>query len=192
MFFSRQISITSLTAAGKTTLVRELRKLLGEEPYRWISAGGLMRERAEAHGMTMEEFARHMKLHPEEGHDQWLDGRIAELAGEDGMVSDGRLVHYFMPGAFKVWVECGFETRATRRHRQNPDKPFWQVVREVGDRDHDDEERYRKLYPGCIWKPQQFDLVLDSEHAAPHLLAARLVREHGRWLEKHASAAAST
>jgi cytidylate kinase len=183
MRFAHQISITSKTAAGKTSLVRELRKLLPGDSYRWVSGGSIMRERAAQFGMSIEEFAAHNRLHPEEGHDKWLDGHIATLAEEDGMVCDGRLVHFFMPGAFKVWIECDLATRAGRRHKDESHKEYWRVEREIEKRDQDDEERYTKLYPGCIWQPQQFDLVLDSRSCFPDMLARRLVREHADWLK---------
>lgn len=179
--FRNQISITSKTAVGKTTLLRELKKKLDNLPYRWVSGGALMRARAASLGMTIEEFAVHNHLHPEEGHDRWCDDTIAHFAEHDWVICEGRLPHFFMPRAFKVLLVCNPHTRAARRQGDNSEKPLWQVLRDIEERDRNDAKRYEKLYPECLWPEENFDLVIETDKLSIDGEVELLLGEHRKW-----------
>lgn len=192
MKFEHQISITSLTGAGSSSLVSALGKRLHDQPYRWISGGGLMRERASQLGMSIDEFARYNRKHPEEGHDQWCDESIARMAQSDWMICESRLSHYFMPKAFKVVLECSLGTRARRRQKDQPDRSVADVMQKINERDKNDRMRYELLYPGCMWDVKQFDLLLSSESASPDQLAGYLIEEHDKWVRALSRQAVTT
>lgn len=185
MKFEHQISITSQTGVGSSSLLKVLREKLGNQPYRFVSGGSLMRERAKSLGMTIDEFALYNREHPEEGHDLWCDQMIAHMAESDWMICESRLSHHFMPGAFKVLLECSIGIRARRRHADQPDRAFQEVLSEMKERDKNDNLRYELLYPGCIWSPKKFDLRLNTEGTLPSKLADYLLEEHEKWVRKH-------
>lgn len=184
--FEHQISITSQTGVGSTSLFKALKVKLEGQPYLWVSGGSLMRERAEqcGFGKDINAFTRHVLEHPEEGHDEWLDRRIAELAQNDWMICESRLSHFFMPEAFKVLLECDSTIRAERRQKDESDKTVEQVLRGIEERDENDKARYTTLYPGCIWEKDQYDLVLSTELLFPQEVAELLLREHARWVKR--------
>lgn len=181
--FSNQFSITSQTAAGKTTCLKGLReKLEGTAPYRWVSGGALMRAKAESLGMTIEEFATFNREHPEEGYDRWLDQTIAVLGQHNWVVCESRLSHVFMPSAFKVLLKCEPMERARRRAKDN-DGDVDKALQKILGRDRDDNERYERLYPGCLWPDSDFDLVIDTTHRSdPCQSVNEILESHRSWL----------
>ena len=162
-----------------------MKELLQDQPYRWISAGVLMRQRGVELGMpNINVFAEYNRLHPEEGHDRWCDDAIARLAQEDWMICESRLSHYFMPGAFKVLLFCDVETRAARRQGDLPGQTLGSVLREIRERDNNDDKRYAKLYPGCLWEPGKFDAVYNTESLSSQDIARNLIFAHAHWSER--------
>lgn len=167
--FAHQISITSLTAAGRSTLLQRLKRTFAGTPYRFVSGGEMMRRRAQELDMTIEEFARFNREHPEDGHDRWCDDEIARMAKLNWLIGEGRLTHIFMPRAFHVLLTCPVQERARRRHAQlraqlgRKCPRYEKVVVDILRRDDDDAARYEEMYPGCMWKPEDFDAVIDTK-----------------------------
>lgn len=196
MAFEHQISITSLTGAGSSSLLTALKSRLRGEPYRWFSGGQLFRELAAKCGMTVEQFTAYCRDHPEGDHDRKLDNQIRDHAKADYMVCEGRLPHFFMPYAYKVILICTLGTRAVRRHRDRPESTLRQVLEEIKLRDRNDRERYALIYPGCIWRPSQFDLIISSDDVenggcgTPNVLADLLVQSHENWMRIRSRASA--
>lgn len=184
-FFSHQIAITALTGAGSSTLIEGVKSSIKNLPYRFVSAGGLMRARAKSLDMTIEDFAAHCRANPEEGHDAWLDLTIARLAHHNWMVCEGRLPHIFMPKAFKVLLKCDLSVRAERRARDLKISTK-EALEKVSARDADDHARYEALYPGCHWVESDFDLCLDSTKVSKIELLEVTLDSHLRWCEKNA------
>ncbi len=187
--FSHQISITSQTAAGKTTTVDMLKKELPQ--YEFLSVGQLMRglliDVSKKHGLkTIEEFAAFNLKHPEYGYDHWGDSIVHEITiHKNFLVGEGRLVHVFMPHAFHVLLECGLTMRMRRRFedkvKKDPDIKEGDVMMSIFNRDEDDTERYKKLYRGCIWEPSDYDMVVSTEFFTPSEVVSRILFEHSRW-----------
>lgn len=183
--FSHQISITAVTGAGSSSLMASIKTWhkFKNKPYRFVSAGGLMRDRADSKLMAIEEFTAHCRAHPEEGHDSWLDLTIARLAHHNWVVCEGRLPHVFMPKAFKILLKCDLNLRAERRARDlkiSTEK----ALEKISARDADDHARYEALYPGCHWADSDFDLCLDSTKMGTYALTQEIEYAHERWQEK--------
>lgn len=181
--FQHQISITSKTGAGSSSLLEGLKKKLGNFPYRWVSGGGLMRTRAAERGMKIEVFVRYSREHPEEGHDRWCDQQIANFASHDWVICEGRLPHIFMPGALRVFLECDLDIRAVRRHRDHPELSLDEVTEMIVQRDIDDDTRYNALYSGCHWPLGDFDLVLSSSLMTVEEEVELLLLKHSIWVD---------
>lgn len=159
--------------------------LLKQEPkysrYRFVSAGSLMRERAESLGFaTIEEFVEHAGLHPEEEHDLWCDSAIATCGERDRLICESRLSHIFMPHAFKVKLTCGPFIRARRRIKSRG-LNMYRTLQGIVDRDASDWERYEALYPGCRWSNEDYDLVIDTGLCTRQGMLDIVVRSHEVW-----------
>lgn len=118
LFFLNQISITGVTAVGTSSAVSALQKLLPRNLYRFISAGGVMREKASVLQMTIEEFINHCANNPQLEIDRELDTLVNCFGLLDYGVLESRLGHITWPLSFKVRLICPTYIRATRRAQQ--------------------------------------------------------------------------
>jgi cytidylate kinase len=186
------ITLTHQTAAGGSSTKEALRKILGDV-WRYVSSGAIMRQFADAKGMTIEEFAEYNCKHPEEEWDSKCDERVFVYGMEDEVFVEGHLPHPFVPRAFHVLQTCDVVVRTKRRYRDEVEraerenrqpKLWWSVFDEITKRDKDDVARYPLLYPGCMWSPNDFDLVIDSEKDGDSDTLARIILEKQKeWIE---------
>lgn len=166
-FLSHLFTITSLTAAGKSSLIDVMRKefsLRGIE-MDFVSVGAIMRNYATKSGFSsIEAFSKYNRTHPEAGYDQKCDDFIRGIGEKNYQVIEGRLPHVFVPKGFHIFIDCPLDIRAERRWQgQNPDKlSLDEIERLIEQRDKNDQARYETLYPGCSWSYGDFDLVIDS------------------------------
>ena len=144
----------------------------------------MMRQEARFRNMTIEEFASYNLAHPVAGIDKMLDQRINILGTHDYVIAEGRLPHIFLPGAFKVYLDCAFSIRASRRAEQIS-SPLAIVKKDLRKRDSDDNTRYQKLYgPGCLWTPDQFDLVINTGDMDEMEVFQYMLASHEKWKEE--------
>ncbi len=186
--FSFQVSITSQTGAGKTTLIKHLKEYNEEPRYTYVSAGQFMRAQAKLQGFgdDIRAFAAYHHEHPEEGMDERCDSYIRECGRKNNTIGEGRLTHVFMPFAFKVLLLCPPHVRAARRMRDTH-KPFEVVLMDIVMRDVHDALRYEELYPGCLWPAERFDLVIHTNVVNVDTATRRIYHEHAQWLNKMSS-----
>ena len=183
IFFSASIAITANTGVGKSTTLRNLRQRFSPI-MRFVSGGDLMRLRAEQFGFpNIESFANYNKLHPEDGHDQWLDSQLAFFGSQNFTVIESRLAHLVAPHAFTVKLTCPTDVRAERRLKDRPNSTFAVEKQLIVDRDADDAHRYSKLYPDCMWADDQFDLVIDTSVRSIDEVVEDIVDGHHAWVE---------
>lgn len=108
-----QLSITSLSGVGSSTLLDGLKKHFEKLPYRYVSGGAITRAQAAELGMNIERFVEYKVDHPE--YDLKCDEMIAHFAKHDYMIGESRLAHYDMPAAYHVLGTCELSERAKRR-----------------------------------------------------------------------------
>jgi Cytidylate kinase len=143
-----------------------------------------MRAKAAELGMSIEEFARYNREHPEKGYDKWCDDTIEQLAKHNWVVVEGRLPHIFMPYAYRIKLVCSDEIRAVRRQAQEfPDLTFEEVLQRIKERDGNDNARYETLYPGCLWRDGDFDLVVNTERPTPEQTLYYVLREYESFIK---------
>ena len=179
--FLNQITLTSTTAAGSTSIFNEAVKHFSPL-WRILSGGELMRIEAKNRGMTIGEMATFNLNNPRAGVDIKIDQELNIYSLTDRVFIESRLAHFTTRGATtKVFRDCPIDIRAERRlKQQKKEAQFFKEVRtEILKRDSDDETRYKRLYgQGCIWSPHQFDLVLSSEFLNPEELFQRILAKH--------------
>lgn len=186
MAYKNQISITADSGVGSTTTSKHLHSLLGVSPWRWVNAGAIMRTFANEKGMTIEEFGRYSLEHPEENIDKKCDDMIKHFAEQDYVIFEGRLVHFFAPGAFHVKLVCDPNIRAKRRAKDFPGLSREELLEKIKERDKINTERYKKVYgEDVIWDESRFDLVLDTSIMPPEEIAKKILEKHEEWLSKN-------
>lgn len=184
-FYSHQKTITSLTGAGSSTAETRLKEVCTKLPFRFVSVGGIMRTLAEENGMSIEDFAKFNRKHPELGFDKQCDDRVTLFASQNYVIVEGRLPHVFAPRAFHILLKCDLDIRAKRRisqgtHGQAVEDEVRKLIKQ---RDDDDNARYRKMYPGCLWTEDKYDLVIDTSTTEPGDVVQRILTGHKEWLK---------
>ncbi len=186
-YLNNVITITSETAVGSSTAIAGLKAEFGDE-WQYVSGGSIMRAFAETRGESIEKFAAHNKAHPEDGYDNKCDQKIAELGRRNKTVIEGRLPHVFVPHAFHVLMICPVRVRAGRRLAQDLAKGravhFDEVLAEIMKRDQDDNQRYARDYPGCLWPSDQFDLVVSTFDYSKEESLREILSGHTAWQKR--------
>ncbi len=179
------ITITGGSAVGKDALVAMLKKSVQYKSYIYVSAGAIMRKFQESSGMTIEDFAQHCCERPEEDWDKKCDEEMSRLGLERRTISEGRLPHIFIPHAFHILLTCNLELRAIRRQQdaKYSHLPVEQVKDLLFRRDQIDRARYERLYPGCLWSNNEFDLVLPTDRYTVKEEVDIIYLEHHLWCE---------
>lgn len=193
IYFSNQISITSLTGCGSSTTLNMLKERLKNFPYRFVSGGFIMRSIASSfrseefpNGMTIEQFAKYNREHPEDQFDLKCDQMLSQFAEQNWSIIEGRLPHIMAPHSFRVLLNCDATIRAERRRAQKyPEMSVEEVLQLIEKRDNDDNARYEKLYPGCLWPDSDYDLVIDTGKFSPDQVVEKIIDEHTKWANEN-------
>lgn len=162
-------------------------------PWRFVSAGDIMRQAAKRHSITIEHLAKLCREDPAQmPEDERCDRMIEDFGRQNYVVAEGRLVHVFVPSAFHVLLTCPLEVRAERRHTDSRDTglDLEEVTRLIRVRDEDDRARYEKMYPGCLWPSESFNLVIDTRECAPEQVVRAIEIGHTGWVHDNADAIA--
>ncbi|MEQ1561349.1 MAG: hypothetical protein ABL899_01340 [Nitrospira sp.] len=183
-YFSHVITISSETGVGGTSTLSALYKHFASDgKVRRISGGEIFKEFARESGMTIGDFVRYCRLHPEELYDQKCDQTLAVYGSQNYTLIEGRLPHAFVPRGFHVLLTCDLATRAKRRQK-DPEYSIFDVgivSSMIRDRDEHDVHRFGRLYLGCLWKSSDFDLVVSTEIFTPEQVASYIVKRHEKW-----------
>lgn len=184
------ITITSLTAAGKTSLTDALKRKfkLRNIKMDFISAGGIMRNLAKDLSFSsIESFVRHSVVHPKDGYDRMVDDQVRKIGENDHQIIEGRLPHIFVPKGFHIFLRCPLEVRAWRRYEWQNLKglSLGGVTRRIVERDWNDQIRYESLYPGCIWDECDYDLIIDSSAMTVDEEVRAIIHGWRRWLVRN-------
>ncbi len=169
------VTISGTPGSGKSTLARALAHKLN---YTYLYMGGLRREIARRHNLTLAE------LNTVGETEAWTDREAddylrAEVAKQPNSVVDSRTAFYFFPHSFKIFVTVAPEVGAQRiwgalqknsrkRNEAAALHSVEDVVRANQERMASDRLRYHKYYGienGMDYK--HYDLVLDTTNLNP-------------------------
>ena len=185
---SEQITITALTAAGKTETINLLKKSL--PGFTFVSGGDFMRDHlADYEVSSIEALAELGRENPVIGIDRRCDEYLFEMAfSHPHSVLQGRFVQCIAPSAFHVFLTCPLEIRAARRFAneiQNPERKTQDVIlEEIRKRDEDDCIRFEGLYPDSMWPESHYDLVVSTESNSPKEVVNKILLGYHEWHQR--------
>jgi cytidylate kinase len=173
------VTVGGLPGTGTSTLCRLLERELGL-PY--VYAGQIFRQEAAARGLSLAEMNE--LAGRDDRVDRGLDDRQVELLRTGNVILEGRMsgwlaAHAGIP-AFKLWLVCEEDERIRRLVER--DGGDFEAQREATRRRvAQEDDRYRRYYGADPNDPSLYDLVLDSNGAAPAELLGAVLEALGAW-----------
>jgi CMP/dCMP kinase len=167
------ISISGAEGAGKSTIAKRLSEKLGWPRY---YMGGISREKAREHGMTLEEYNKWGETDPR--RDQEIDEYQEKLGKtQDNFVIEGRTSWYFIPHSLKIYLDVSFAEGARRiwgslrvddsRNEGKNLHSYENVLASLKARRESDKTRYAKYYNFDAYNHRHYDFVLDTTDLNP-------------------------
>jgi len=163
-----KITLSGLAGVGKGTTTRLLAEQLG---WQAVSAGDLYRQLAEKKKLSLAELETLATL--DSSLDRDLDDYIRQFgATHRQFVCEGRLTWHFIPDAFKVKLDCDFDTRI-QRIAAREQIPIDQARSQTLHRENAIRLRYRTYYQiDDFLADRNFDLVVDTTRPSPEQVAS--------------------
>jgi CMP/dCMP kinase len=155
------IAISGTAGSGKSTIARMLAKKLG---YRHHSMGDFQRSIAKEKGITIVELGELEKKDP--SIDRMIDDHQIELGRKtDNFVIDSWLSSYFIPHAFKIFMDASLKERAKRITTKRQAESYTRIedaMKAIGKREKTNQERFRKFYGYDYMKKSNYDLIVNT------------------------------
>lgn len=165
-----KITLGGLGGTGTSTVGRMLAKSLN---YEFLSGGNMFREAANDNNMTMEEFDRYMKEHPEYSVDEVIDNKL-RIYGQrhDNFVLESKLGWWQVPDSFKILFTADLDERARRIMGDTDDnrlaytKDNFETTKEkTVARNEVHRLRIKEMYGiEDMFSPEHYDAVVDTTH----------------------------
>lgn len=173
------ITLTGNLGSGKSTICKILRDTYGFEIY---STGTVQRKIAEEMGISVLEMNELMcKDH---SYDHLIDDTTARISRENtdkNIVFDSRLAWNFVEKSFKVFLTVSID-EASRRVYGDSSRGQVETYKSLEDckaqlraRAANEDKRYEDIYGIHYFDFNNYDLILDSSHTTPEILAAIIV-----------------
>ena len=173
------ITLTGNLGSGKSTICKILRDTYGFEIY---STGTVQRKIAEEMGISVLEMNELMcKDH---SYDHLIDDTTARISRENpdkNIVFDSRLAWNFVEKSFKVFLTVSIDEASRRvygdgtRGQVETYKSLEDCKSQLRARAANEDKRYEEIYGIHYFDFDNYDLILDSSHTTPEILAATIV-----------------
>lgn len=179
------VTITGETGSGVSTVTRKLAESL---EYRRFSAGGLFRNIARQHDMTVEELNDYADKN--EGIDREIDILIRKLGGGNEVVLDARLGYYWIHDSFRVYLQVDPDTAAHRiyadisegKRYEDGATTLEQTILVLQMQAESTQKRYLGNYGVDISNTKPFDLIVDTDGKTPDEIVAQIKDGYRAWL----------
>jgi len=185
------ITIAGTLGSGKSSTAKKVAMLLN---YKRASTGDFMRSIAEERKLTLNELSKHAEI--DESIDIALDNYNKEVGEQKEIVLDSRLGWYFIPDAFKVFLNLKPAIAAVRilkdlesnPNRSNEDHNGFDsiesITTSIEKRLKSERKRYRDLYKiSDHTDPKNFDLVIDTSLYTLDQVVEQIIVAYDEWLQ---------
>lgn len=159
------VSISGPPGSGKTTLAEFVSEKFDLE---LVLTGQIFREMAKERGMDLAEFGQYAESNPEV--DIELDRQVIERVKHGmkegrNMLLEGRLAGFMLHRAkipsFRIYITARPEIRAERIKKREGGS-LDAIMKDMGDREMCERERYFSVYSFDISDMSIYDLLIDS------------------------------
>jgi cytidylate kinase len=176
------IAMSGDIGSGKSSVASQLKTLTG---YEIIGTGSIQRAIAKRMGITT------LELNIISETDRSIDDEIDSFVIETGktaenLIIDSRLAWHFIPDAFKVYLAVDAATgamrvfNASRTDEYNPS--FEATLANNLKRQEFEEQRFKQLYNINFRNHSNYDLVVDTSHTEPLVIAQKIRDCFEQWL----------
>ncbi len=178
-----KITVSGDLGSGKSTICKLLQRKLAFNVY---SMGEAWRKLAAKHNMTILELNTYSETHP---LDEEMDQAMAAMANEpQNIIFDSRLAWHFIPGSFKVHLTVDPQIAAARIfHDKRGEAEGYADINEafikINQRKISENNRYLQKYGIDCSQYSNYDLVVDTGHAAPESIATLITAEFTAWMK---------
>ena len=169
------ITISGLPGTGKTTVAELLKTRLG---LRYEYSGGIYREMAKKHKMSLEEFGKYCETHQE--IDEKLDRNQLRILRKGNVIVEGRISGWLayrnnIP-AVKVLLKAGINVR-TGRIVKREQGDVETRKKEISTREKSEATRYKKYYGIDIRDTSIYDIIINTSDKTPEEIL-EIILEH--------------
>lgn len=165
------ITISGVPGSGKSTIAKALEKELGFKRY---YIGGIRREIAKRHGLTLEEYNKIGET--DFSTDKEVDDfQKDELSKMNNIIVEGRTSFFLIPNSLKVFVDVDEDEAVRRVFRDLQDEvknaernecdvnSVEEMKEKLKSRIESDIRRYKKYYGiENAYDKNKFDLIIDT------------------------------
>ncbi len=170
------LSLTGNLGSGKSSLGKELIA----RGFEIVSSGDIFRGLAAEKGVSIVEMNKIAET--DKSIDKMVDDRTIALGKSmDNTIFDSRMGWHFVPDSFKVFVMVDLQEAGRRVYNDSLRKAetyadVQDAVKALHTRQSLEKARYNELYGVNYYDLDNYDLVIDSTHAAPAEIAEEIIR----------------
>ncbi len=180
----RIIALSGDIGGGKSSVAAALKEMTA---FDVISTGKIQRAIAERRGVTTLELNKISQT--DRSIDDEIDSYVVEIGKTgDNLIIDSRLAWHFIPTAYKVFLSVDFNIGAERvfnASRSDENNPSLQATLENNlKRQAFEDSRFFELYSVNFRHHDNYDLVIDTSHAAPETVARNILDGFNKWLKQ--------
>ena len=186
------ITIAGKLGSGKSSTAKMVAEILG---YKHYSTGDFMRAMANDRGISLAELSSMAET--DFSIDKELDNHNLEIGKMEDVVLDSRLGFFFIPKAFKVFLELDPGTASERilidkksntnrsTEASNSFDTKESIMESINTRLLSERKRYKELYNiEDLMAHNNFDLVIDTSETPIEKVTERIISEYKIWLNK--------
>ena len=183
------IVISGKPGSGKSSTADKVAEMLGYTRY---SSGDLVRKMLKSKKMTLEEY--NDKALADHSLDEAIDVELRNQRDTKDLVVDSRLGFYWIPEAFKVYLDLNLDvatariykdatSNASRGVEQSMSIGIGEVQKHVRERLKNEQDRFQSLYGVDPYDTRHFDLVIDTSRHSPQTVALAVFDNYKKWLK---------
>ena len=176
------ITISGDIGSGKSSVALALKELTS---YDIIGTGNIQRAIAEQRGVTTLELNKISQT--DRSIDDEIDSHVINLGKtKNKLIIDSRLAWHFIPNAFKVYLSVNPDVGSKRvfdakRSAEN-NVSLEQTLKNNIERQTLEDDRFLKLYNIRFRLPSNYNLVVNTSHDNPQLIAENIQQTFNEWL----------